>query len=83
MGVKIFVGGGERPQRPNASYRPAMYTVQNIAGLGIEIKMNIDINFSIDVIHVLNIDINFDIIEIHVLNIDINFVGVLNVQVCY
>ena len=42
-------------------------------GLGIEIKLNIDINFSINVINVLNIDINFDIIEIHVLNIDINF----------
>ena len=44
-----------------------------IAGLGIEIKMNITINFSINVIHVLNIDINFNIIEIHVLNIGINF----------
>ena len=30
-------------------------------GLGTEIKMNIDINFSIIEIHVLNIDINFDI----------------------
>ena len=44
-----------------------------IPGLGTEIKMNIDINFSINVIHVLNIDINFGITEIHVLNIDINF----------
>ena len=35
-------------------------------GLGTEIKMNIDINFSINVIHVLNIDINFGITEIHV-----------------
>ena len=43
------------------------------AGLGTEIKMNIDINFSINVIHVLNIDINFGITEIHILNIDINF----------
>ena len=31
------------------------------SGLGTEIKMNIDINFSINEIHVLNIDINFDI----------------------
>ena len=37
-----------------------------IAGLGTEIKMNIDINFSINEIHVLNIDINFGITEIHV-----------------
>ena len=44
-----------------------------ITGLGTEIKMNIDINFNINVIHVLNIDINFGITEIHVLNIDINF----------
>ena len=43
------------------------------AGLGTEIKMNIDINFSINEIHVLNIDMNFGITEIHVLNIDINF----------
>ena len=35
-------------------------------GLGTEIKMNIDINFSINVINVLNIDINFGITEIHV-----------------
>ena len=45
----------------------------NLAGLGTEIKINIDINFSINVIHVLNIDINFGITEINVLNIDINF----------
>jgi hypothetical protein len=42
-------------------------------GLGIEIKINIDINFDYFVIQVLNIDINFDIIEITFLNIDINF----------
>ena len=52
---------------------PDYCTVQNTTGLGTEIKMNIDINFSINVIHVLNIDIKIDIIEIHVLNIDINF----------
>ena len=34
--------------------------------LGTEIKMNIDINFSINEIHVLNIDINFGITEIYV-----------------
>ena len=51
-----------------------------IAGLGTEIKMNIDINFSINVIHVLNIDINFGITEIQVLNIDINF-GITKIQV--
>ena len=44
-----------------------------IPGLGTEIKMNIDIDFSINVIHVLNIDINFGITEIQLLNIDINF----------
>ena len=33
----------------------------NIPGLGTEIKMNIDINFSITEIQLLNIDINFDI----------------------
>ena len=44
-----------------------------IPGFGTEIKMNIDINFSMNVIHVLNIDINFGITEIQVLNIDINF----------
>ena len=38
----------------------------NRAGLGTEIKMNIDINFGINVIPVLNIDINFGITEIHV-----------------
>ena len=63
-------------------YRNSIYVVSvnilfisddNKPGLGIEIKMNIDINFSINVIHVLNIDINFNIIETHVLNIDINF----------
>ena len=31
-------------------------------GLGIEIKMNIYINLSINVINVLNIDINFNIV---------------------
>ena len=43
------------------------------AGLGTEIKMNIDINFGITEIQILNIDINFGITEIQVLNIDINF----------
>ena len=42
------------------------FSFQFISGLGTEIKMNIDINFSINVIHVLNIDINFGITEIHV-----------------
>ena len=37
-----------------------------VSGLGTEIKMNIDINFSINEINVLNIDINFGITEIHV-----------------
>ena len=35
--------------------------IEDYSGLGTEIKMNIDINFSIIEIHVLNIDINFDI----------------------
>ena len=34
------------------------------AGLGTEIKMNIDINFGITEIQILNIDINFGITEI-------------------
>ena len=38
-----------------------VYGVSVKPGLGTEIKMNIDINFSIIEIHVLNIDINFDI----------------------
>ena len=56
-------------------HSPSMHSpsCKYIPGLGTEIKMNIDINFSINVIHVLNIDINFDITETHVLNIDINF----------
>ena len=57
----------------------------NIPGLGTEIKINIDINFSINVIHVLNIDINLGITEIQVLNIDINFgiteINVLNIDI--
>ena len=42
---------------------------QNFAGLGIEIKKNIDINFDNIKIQVLNINN----IEIQVINIDINF----------
>ena len=49
------------------------YGLNLLPMLEIKIKMNIDINFSINVINVLNIDIYFDIIEIHVLNIDINY----------
>ena len=50
------------------------------SGLGNEIKMNIDINFSITEIQVSNIDINFGITEIQVSNIDINF-GITEIQV--
>ena len=42
----------------------SLHSIQNVdflSGLGTEIKMNIDINFSITEIQVLNIDINFDI----------------------
>ena len=45
----------------NVQYVDINVSVQYITGLGTEIKMNIDINFSIIEIHVLNIDINFDI----------------------
>ena len=65
---EIFVLGGGR----GIPHLEPMY-IEESAGLGTEIKMNIDINFGITEIHVLNIDINFGITEIHVLNIDINF----------
>ena len=54
-------------------------------GLGTEIKMNIDINLRINVIHVLNIDINFRYYRNSCLNIDINFciteIQVLNIDI--
>ena len=51
-----------------------------IAGLGTEIEMNIDINFSITEIQVSNIDTNFGITEVQVSNIDISF-GITETQI--
>ena len=45
-------------------YEYILVQYEFIKGLGIEIKINIDINFDIIEIQVLNIDINFDNIEI-------------------